>query len=50
MEEVMKRPNVFNFLVNLLRTLKSIEMAHASFWKKAEKFQFLPVIFSPHLK
>lgn len=50
MEEVMKRPNVFNFPVNLLRTLKSKEMVHASFWKKAEKFQFLPVIFSPHLK
>lgn len=50
MEEVMKRPNVFNFPVNLLRTLKSKEMVHASFWKKAEKFQFLPVIFPPHLK
>lgn len=47
MEKIMERPNVFNFLVNLLRTLKSKEMAHASFWKKAEKFQFLPVIFSP---
>lgn len=50
MEEVMKRPNVFNFPVNLLRSLKSKEMVHASFWKKAEKFQLLPVIFSPHLK